>query len=281
MLRRTCTTLRNRFTANHDHPFHVNADRFLEGKGEPLINIYGWKKGELPKFRARSPYHRETIMRRMCTELVRKDHVIVGGARAPALRAVADQIVTLAKRGDTDSRQSLAHFLLDPLMVDKAFDEFPRRFKDEPNSFTMMTPLRTYRRTDGVRMYFIEYKNRDLSDSHKGEDYTTMPERFFLPPKVVETERGVQRPPHLQMAFDRWASKFKTEEFHYWWKQRHAKMRFWGIRNVPHPADVEPLWSEKEEEEWHNEMLSNTDVDDFDLEDEEAASVQGEGGGKK
>jgi large subunit ribosomal protein L17 len=54
-------------------------------------------------------------------------------------------------------------------------------------------------------------------------------------------------------------------------------MRFWGIRNVPHPSEVDPLWSEKEEEEWHNEMLANTsEYEDLDLEsDEFAASGEG------
>jgi large subunit ribosomal protein L17 len=215
------------------------------------------------------------ILSRMLTELIRKDYIVVGGARAPTLRAVADQAVTLAKAGDTRSRQHMAYVLTDPLMVDKAFDEFPRRFADYHGSYTLMTPLREFRHKDGVRYYFIEFKNREMSDSHKGEDYSRGPERFFLPPRILETEKGIQRPPHLQMAFDRWASKFKTEEFHDWWLLRHAKMRFWGYRNVPHPQEVDPLWSEKEEEEWHNEMLSTTDAE-IDLDDEKNAAV-GEG----
>eukprot|EP00388_Colpodella_angusta_P047990 GDKK01074728.1.p1 GENE.GDKK01074728.1~~GDKK01074728.1.p1 ORF type:complete len:131 (-),score=20.51 GDKK01074728.1:108-500(-) len=130
-------------------------------------------------------------------------------------------------------------------------------------------------------MYMVEFKNRELSDSHKGEDYSSGPERFFLPARVIETEKGVQRPPHLQMAFDRWASKYKTEEFTHWWRLRHAKMRFWGIRGVSHPLDVDPLWSEKEEEEWHNEMLQSSSMDeDIDLDSEEYSST-GEGGRKQ
>ena len=50
------------------------------------------------------------------------------------------------------------------------------------------------------------------------------------------------------------------------------------MRNVPHPSDVDPLLSEKEEEEWHNEMLANTgDFEDFDLDDDSFESA-GEGG---
>ena len=214
-------------------------------------------------------------MTRMITELVRKDYCVIAGARAPALRALADQVVTLAKSGDTRSRQYLAYFMQDPLMVDKAFDEFPRRFADYNGSFTMSTPLGESRHRDHAKLYFVEFKNRDMSDSHKGEDFTKTPDRFFLPPKVMEAERGIQRPTHLQMAHDRWASKFKTEEFHDFWLQRHAKMRFWGFR-LDHPRDVEPMWSEKEEEEWHNEMLQSSDTD-LDL-DDEAHDAIGEGG---
>jgi ribosomal protein L17 len=246
---------------------------------ELLMAEFGWHRGQLPKFAATTPFHRQTIARRMATELIRKDYLIVGGARAPALRILADHVVELAKMGDTDSRQHLAHFLHDPLMVDKAFDEYPRRFRDMNGKYCMMTKLKNKRRSDNVQMYFVEYKNREMSDNHKGEDLSQGPERFFLPPRVLETEKGVQRPPHMQMAFDRWASKFKTEEFHHWWRMRHAKMRFWGIRNVPHPSDVDPLWTEKEEEEWHNEMLSSTgDIDEeIDL-DATELNVEGEGG---
>lgn len=246
---------------------------------ELLMADFGWQRGQLPKFAARTPYHRQQIARRMVTELIRKDYLIVGGARAPALRILADHVVELAKMGDTDSRQQLAYYLHDPLMVDKAFDEYPRRFADLNGKYAMMTRLKSRRRVDNITMYFIEYKNRDLSDNHKGEDYSKGPERFFLPPRVTESEKGIQRPPHMQMAFDRWASKFKTEEFHHWWRLRHAKMRFWGIRNIPHPSDVDPLWSEKEEEEWHNEMMSNTGDYDEDIDlDAEGLGAEGEGG---
>ncbi|CUG91568.1 50S ribosomal protein L17, putative [Bodo saltans] len=260
-----------------DNPTVVGFNPAWDTK-ELLMADYGWQRGQLPKFAASSPFHRQMISRRMVTELIRKDYLIVGGARAPALRILGDHVVELAKAGDTDSRQHLAHFLHDPLMVDKAFDEYPRRFRDMHSKYCMMTKLKTKRRADNVQLYFIEFKNRDMSDNHKGEDYSQGPERFFLPPRVLETEKGVQRPPHMQMAFDRWASKFKTEEFHHWWRLRHAKMRFWGIRNVPHPSDVDPLWSEKEEEEWHNEMLSSTgDIDEeIDL-DSTDLNVEGEG----
>lgn len=266
---------RARFAGFDGNP-SVTTDVF---KSTDLLTAdYGWCRGKLPKFRARSPFHRQQIARRMVTEMIRKDYCIVGGARAPALRILADHVVDLAKAGDTDSRQQLAYFLHDPLLVDKAFDEYPRRFSDYHSKYAMMTRLRSRRRSDDVAMYFVEYKNRELSDHHKGEDYSSGPERFFLPPRIIEAEKGIQRPPHAQMAFDRWASKFKTEEFHHWWRLRHAKLRFWGVRNVPHPSEVDPLWSEKEEEEWHNEMLANSEnLEEYDLDDDEYADATGEG----
>lgn len=238
--------------------------------GEPLNPLYGFQRDKVLKYRARSMFHRQQIMRRMLTELVRRDHAIVGGARGPALRIVSDSLVSLAKKGDTDSRQQVAYFLQDPLLVDKAFDEYPRRFRDFHGAYTMITPLNTHRRKDGVKMYMVELKNRPMSDNHKGEDLSRGPERFFLPPRVLETERGIVRPPHMQMAFDRWASKFKTDEFHHWWVKRHIKLRYWGVRGVPHPNEVDPLWTEKDEEEWHSEVLaSGADEAAFDLDAEE------------
>jgi large subunit ribosomal protein L17 len=229
----------------------------------------------LPKFYAGSDYMRQMRMRRMLTELVRRDHIIVAGARGPAVRIMADRVVALAKAGDTTSRQSLAFFLQDPLLVDKAFDEYPKRFSTLHGSYCMATKLRTRRRRDNMQMWMLEMKNRAMSDNHKGEDYSRGPERFFLPPRVIESDRGVVRPPHMQMAFDRWASKYKTEEFHHWWKMRHAKMRFWGHRGIPHPSDVEPLWTEKDEEEWHSDMLAAGDGSAYDLDAEEPGLLAG------
>lgn len=252
-------------------------DKEKKPRGD-LINVeYGWGANQLPRFCALTDFYRQLKMRRMVTELVRRDHIIVAGARGPAVRTMADRLVGLAKRGDNAARQHVAYFLQDPLLVDKAFDEYPRRFRDLHGSFTVMSKLRNRRARDRCHLYFIEFKNRDLSDCHKGEDYSVGPDRFFLPPKTVETERGVIRPPHMQMSFDRWASKFKTEEFHHWWKMRHAKLRYWGVRNVPHPSEVEPLWTEKDEEEYHGEMLSGSgDAAAYDL-DEAAEQVDAEG----
>lgn len=252
---------------------HIRQATFHNPKQKrDLLNVkYGWQTNMIPKFGAPSDFVRQQRMARALTELVRRDHVIVPGAQGPAVRLLADMLVALSKEGTTAARQNAGHFLHDPLMVDKAFDEYPRRFRDYHGGYSMQTKLKTRRRRDGVFMYFIEYNNREMSDNHKGEDYTKGPERFFLPPRIIETERGIVRPPHMQMAFDRWAAKFKTEEFHHWWKLRHAKLRFWGQRGVPHPADVDPLWTEKDEEEWHSEILASSGGDDaFDLDAEDS-----------
>ena len=227
---------------------------------------YGWEKDHLPRFNAANDFMRQMHMRRMITELIRRDNVTVYGARAPALRAVADHVVGLSKRGTSTARQELAQFLHDPFLVDKAFDEYPRRFADYFGSYVMQTKLRTRRRQNSAQLWMVEFKNRPMSDCHKGEDFSRGPERFFLPPLVEEAERGVVRPPHHQLVFDRWASKFKTEEYHHWWKQRHAKMRFWGMRGVPAPADVDPLWTERDDEEQRSEEAFSSD-EAYDLDD--------------
>lgn len=278
MLRRGCTSAwllaplrgltQHRVLDRKSHPLAERHDI-----SEPLVPLFGFQRGRVLKYRAHNDFHRHLVLRRMCTELVRRDHILVHGARGPALRTVADSLVTMAKIGNTESRQKVAYFLQDPLLVDKVFDEFPRRFRDYQGSYTMITPLMAHRRRDWSRMYMVEFKNRAMSDNHKGEDYSKGPERFFLPPRVIETERGVVRPPHSQMAFDRWASKFKSAEFHHWWRLRHSKLRYWGIRGIPHPAEVDPLWTEKDEEEWHSEVLaSGGDEAAYDLDSDDAAA---------
>ena len=212
-------------------------------------------------FGGRSPYHKQYIMRKMLTELIRRDFLTVAGTRAHSLARYAADAVKLAKRGDTSSRQQLAYFLLDNYMVDKAFDEFPARFGKMNGNYVAISWLREERRGNQSKLFFVEFRNRAASATHRGDDTEKGPERFFLPQPQLESYRDRELPKHMQMIFDRWACKYKTPEFFTWWKIRHATLRFWGYRNIPHPADVEPLWSEREEEEFQHENSVVPSVD--------------------
>ena len=197
-----------------------------------------------------SPYHKQYIMRKMLTELIRRDFLTVAGTRAHALARYAADAINLAKRGDTSSRQQLAYFLLDNYMVDKAFDEFPARFRKMNGNYVAVSWLREHKRGTHSKLFFVELRNRAGSPTHRGDDTEKGPERFFLPQPQLDNYQDREIPKHMQMIFDRWACKYKTPEFFTWWKIRHATLRFWGYRNIPHPADVAPLWSEREEEEY-------------------------------
>ncbi|KNH08186.1 50S ribosomal protein L17 [Perkinsela sp. CCAP 1560/4] len=223
----------------------------------------------------------------MLTELIRRDFLTVAGCRAQALARYAADAVKLAKKGDTNSRQQLAYFLLDNYMVDKAFDEFPSRFGKMNGNYVAVSWLREERRSNHAKLFFVEFRNRAASATHRGDDTEKGPERFFLPQPQLENFKDRELPKHMQMIFDRWASKYKTPEFFTWWKIRHATLRFWGYRNIPHPADVAPLWSEREEEEFQKDQscipeedstLSNNPENSLNLGDESASlrdSLQG------
>ena len=256
-------------------PFRLGWGSFHHVDGKPKVQtdlLMHDMQETLPralKYGARSPYHRQYIMRTMLTELIRRDFLIIAGKKAHALAIYANNAVTLTKRGDTTSRQQLAYFLLDNYMVDKAFDEFPGRFRRMTRNYVAVSWLREIRRKDHKNLFFVEFRNRAGSPTHMGDDTERSPERFFLPQPQLEGYKDREIPKHWQMIFDRWASKYKTPQFFTWWKIRHATLRFWGYRNVPHPADVAPLWSEKEEEEFQRDMnVVPEEESPFDLDDE-------------
>eukprot|EP00760_Papus_ankaliazontas_P028662 PhM_4_TR3833/c2_g1_i1/m.51106/K02879/RP-L17, MRPL17, rplQ; large subunit ribosomal protein L17 len=263
MLRRTLTTrLEWGVFENIDGP----AKRRQELLMHDLVPARRSGQTLLSRGSYRNNYHRQYRFRTLLTELIRKDFLVLHQTRAHALAIIANQAVTLAKRGDTHSRQQLAFYLLDNYMVDKAFDEFPDRFRQLNGNYCAVSRLREVRSKDASKLYFVEFRNRMNSPTHLGDDTERGPERFFLPQPQMENYREREIPKHWQMIFDRWASKYKTDEFYTYWKMRHAKSRFHGYRNVPHPADVSPLWSEKEEEEFQKDM-NIVPEEDVDLDD--------------
>lgn len=105
----------------------------------------------------RSKDQRRALFRQLLTELFRHERIRTTEAKAKAVKAEADRIVTLTKRGDLAARRRVSAVLTDEEVAKKLFrdGEFAGRFANRQGGYTRI--LRLGRRPgDGAEMVFLE-----------------------------------------------------------------------------------------------------------------------------
>ena len=109
----------------------------------------------------RSTGHRRALFRNLTTELFRHGRIRTTEAKAKAIRAQAEKLITVAKRGQRadgnplHARRQLVAALNDPLVAKKVFDELAVRFQERPGGYTRILKLGS-RKGDRAKMALIE-----------------------------------------------------------------------------------------------------------------------------
>lgn len=109
----------------------------------------------------RSTGHRRALFRNLITELFRHERIKTTEAKAKAIRAEAEKLITIAKRGQRPggnplhARRRLVAALNDPEVAKKVFYDLAERFEDRPGGYTRILKLGR-RQGDGAKMVLIE-----------------------------------------------------------------------------------------------------------------------------
>jgi large subunit ribosomal protein L17 len=105
----------------------------------------------------RSKDQREALFRILLTELFRHERIRTTEAKAKAIKADADKIVTLCKRGDLSARRRVSAILTDETVAKKLFrdGEFGKRFAARNGGYTRILRL-GQRPGDAAEMVFLE-----------------------------------------------------------------------------------------------------------------------------
>ena len=98
----------------------------------------------------------------MAASLVRHEQIVTTLAKAKDLKRVMDKYITLAKRGDLNSRRLAASRMRDEAMVKKLFDVLAPRYKDRAGGYTRVVKA-GYRHGDSAPVAVIELVDRDES----------------------------------------------------------------------------------------------------------------------
>jgi len=110
----------------------------------------------------RQSAHRQAMFSNMAASLILHEQIITTLAKAKDLKRVVEKFITLAKRGDLNSRRLAAARMRDEAMVKKLFDVLAPRYKDRAGGYTRVLKA-GYRRGDSAPVAVIELIDRDAS----------------------------------------------------------------------------------------------------------------------
>jgi large subunit ribosomal protein L17 len=106
--------------------------------------------------------HRQAMLSNMAAALIRHEQIVTTLPKAKDLKRVVDKYITLAKRGDLNSRRLAAARLRDEDMVRKLFDTLAARYKDRAGGYTRVLKA-GFRYGDSAPRAVIELVDRDTS----------------------------------------------------------------------------------------------------------------------
>jgi large subunit ribosomal protein L17 len=116
---------------------------------------------------SRAPGHRQAMFSNLAASLIKHEQITTTVAKAKDLKRVMDKYITLAKRGDLNSRRLAASRMRDEAMVKKLFDILGPRYKDRTGGYTRVVKA-GYRYGDSAPVAVIELVDRD--ETVKGKE---------------------------------------------------------------------------------------------------------------
>jgi large subunit ribosomal protein L17 len=109
----------------------------------------------------RTSAHRTALFRNMATSLFRHERIETTDAKAKDLRRFAEQLITLAKRGDLHARRQAFADIRDLEVLAKLFGDIGPRFKTRPGGYTRIIKSRI-RKGDNAPISIIELVGNEV-----------------------------------------------------------------------------------------------------------------------
>ncbi len=111
--------------------------------------------------------HRQAMFSNMAAALIRHEQIVTTLPKAKDLKRVMDKYITLAKRGDLNSRRLAASRLRDEDMAKKLFEVLGPRYKERNGGYTRVLKA-GFRYGDSAPRAVIELVDRD--EAVKGKE---------------------------------------------------------------------------------------------------------------
>ena len=98
---------------------------------------------------------RKAMLRDVVTALLDKERIETTLAKAKEVGGLADQMITLAKRGDLHARRQALAFMVNEAVVRKLFDTIGPKYKERQGGYTRVLKLGP-RQGDAAPMAILE-----------------------------------------------------------------------------------------------------------------------------
>jgi large subunit ribosomal protein L17 len=125
------------------------------------------RHGKLGRRFSRDSAHRQAMFSNMAASLIKHEQIVTTLPKAKDLKRIVEKYITLAKRGDMNSRRLAAARMRDDDMVKKLFDVLGPRYKDRQGGYTRVLKA-GFRYGDSAPRAVIELVDRD--ESVKGRE---------------------------------------------------------------------------------------------------------------
>ena len=104
---------------------------------------------------SRNTAHRRSLLRNLVTSLILEESIETTVPKAKAARGIAEEMITLGKRGDLHARRLAAAYFLTAPAVKKLFEDVAKRYTARNGGYTRI--VRTgWRKGDGADTAVLE-----------------------------------------------------------------------------------------------------------------------------
>jgi large subunit ribosomal protein L17 len=103
----------------------------------------------------RDPSHRKALYSNLTGALIEHGRIRTTEAKAKAVKPIAEQMITLGRRGDIHARRQALAYLRSQDVVYKLFSDVAPRFADRPGGYTRIVKLGP-RQGDAADMVYLE-----------------------------------------------------------------------------------------------------------------------------
>jgi len=103
----------------------------------------------------RDSAHRKALYSNLAGALIEHGRIKTTEAKAKAVKPIAEQMITLGRRGDIHSRRQATAYLRSQDVVHKLFSEVAPRFVDRPGGYSRIVKLGP-RQGDAAEMVYLE-----------------------------------------------------------------------------------------------------------------------------
>lgn len=126
------------------------------------------------------------MFRNMVTSLFKFDRITTTDPKAKELRRWADQMITLAKRGDLHARRQVMAVIREKNVVHKLFNDAPVRFGGKAGGYSRLVKV-GIRKGDAATLSMVELIGEPVESPKEDKKKAAKPEK-----KAAKTEKKAE-----------------------------------------------------------------------------------------